>query len=128
MMLVSKPAISVPRPFPFEGLRVRSASRAFTLMELMVSVAILVIILLSVGVIFGGASRSVSNSQAIMEMLANVRAVQQVVEQDVRGMDRNGFLVIRSRVWNTNTADLPTQPNPPPPVNLRFIDVSPHYD
>jgi hypothetical protein len=97
-------------------------------MELMVSVSILVLILLSVGVIFGGASRSVSNSQAIMDMLANVRAIQEVIARDVRGMDRNGFLVIRSRVWNTNTADLPTQPNPPPPVNLRFIDVSPHYD
>jgi hypothetical protein len=90
-------------------------------MELMVSVAILVIILLSVGVIFGGASRSVSNSQAIMEMLANVRAVQQVVEQDVRGMDKNGFLVIRSRVWNKDTTA--TFPGGP-----RFIDVSPYYD
>ncbi len=52
---------------------------AFTLMELMVSVTILVFIILSVGLIFSGASKSVGDSQAIMEMLSNVRAVQQLI-------------------------------------------------
>jgi prepilin-type N-terminal cleavage/methylation domain-containing protein len=76
--------------------------RAFTLMELMVSIAILVIIILSVGVTFSGASRSVSNSQALMDTLANIRAIQGQLERDIASIDKNTFLVLRSRVMDTD--------------------------
>ena len=75
----------------------RPSRRAFTIMELMVAIAILVIIILSVGVIFNNASKSVSSSTALMETLSSVRGVQQQVEKLVSGMDRNSFLVIRSQ-------------------------------
>ena len=79
-----------------------SRRSAFTLMELMVSVAILVLIILSVGTMFQSASRSVGVSQAINEMLSNHRAVQQQIASDIKGIDKNGFLVIRSKNGGTN--------------------------
>ncbi len=98
----------------------RVSHRAFTLMELMVSVAILVMIILAVGVIFGGASRSVNSSQALMEMLANIRAVEGTVERQVMGMDKNAFLVIRSRIFDPTHA-----PNTPDwHLPYRFDQVS----
>src|SRR3982751_88784 len=68
--------------------------RGFSLMELMVAVSILVVIILAVNVTFSGASKSVSTSQATMDLMANERGIQQMLERDVRGIDRNGFLVI----------------------------------
>lgn len=78
--------------------------RAFTMMELTVSIAILVVIILSVGVTFNGASRSVSVSNATMEMMSGVRAIQGVIEQDVSHIDRNGYIAIRCCLNNPNTA------------------------
>ncbi len=70
----------------------RSPRRAFTLIEMMVAVSILVIIILSIGVLFKGAGQSVGISQASLEMLSNVRATQQQIERDVSGLNKKGFL------------------------------------
>jgi hypothetical protein len=70
-------------------------SRGFTIMEMIVSIGILVVVILSVGVIFQNAGRTVGVSQSSMEMLSGVRAIQQQIENDVSGMDKNCFLVIR---------------------------------
>jgi prepilin-type N-terminal cleavage/methylation domain-containing protein len=78
------------------------SARGFTLMELMVSIGILVIIILSVGMTFSGVSKSVGMSQATMEEMAGMRAVQQLIERDIKSLDRNGYLVIRSRALNPN--------------------------
>ncbi|HUO06996.1 MAG TPA: prepilin-type N-terminal cleavage/methylation domain-containing protein [Phycisphaerae bacterium] len=75
------------------------ARRAFTLIEMMVAVSILVVIILAVGVTFQGASRSIGVSQSSLEMLSNVRAVQQQIAKDVEGIDKDGFLVIRCGVF-----------------------------
>jgi len=75
----------------------RSQASAFTLMEMMVSIAILVVIMLAVGVIFKSASASVGISESTLEMTANVQAVERQLERDVAGMDKSSFLVIRSR-------------------------------
>jgi hypothetical protein len=83
--------------------RSRRLAAAFTLMEMVVSVTILVLVILSVGVIFQSAGRSVGVSQASMEMLSNVRAVQRQLESDVAGVDKNGFLVIRSGSYTDTT-------------------------
>ena len=101
--------------------RLRAA--AFTMMELMVAISILVIVILSVGVTFNSASKSVSVSQATMDMMANVRAIQQQLEQDVRGMDKNGFLVIRQRLANPSMFTVNGGPSGP-----LFAEVTPHYD
>jgi type II secretory pathway pseudopilin PulG len=74
------------------------AVAGFTLMELMVSIGILVIIILSVGMTFSGVSKSVGTSQATMEEMAAVRATQRLIERDIQAMDRDGFLVIATRM------------------------------
>jgi prepilin-type N-terminal cleavage/methylation domain-containing protein len=74
----------------------RAVARGFTLMELMVSVAILVVVILAVGIIFQSASRAVGVSQATLTMLSNTDATQGQFQRDVSAIDKNGFLVIRS--------------------------------
>jgi prepilin-type N-terminal cleavage/methylation domain-containing protein len=76
--------------------RARAVASGFTLMELMVSVAILVIVILAVGIIFQSASRAVGVSQATLTMLSNTDATQGQFQRDVSAIDKNGFLVIRS--------------------------------
>ncbi len=79
---------------------VHALRRAFTLMELMVAVSILVVIILAVGMIFSSASKSVGMSQNTMDMLDGVRATQQALAREIAGLDKNGFLVIRSRIFS----------------------------
>ncbi len=71
--------------------------RAFTLIELMVAVSLLVVIILSVGIVFKSTGNAVGLGQATGEMFAKVRAINQQIVSDVHGMDRNGFLIIRCR-------------------------------
>lgn len=71
--------------------------RGFTLMELMVAVSLLMLMILAIARIFRDASRAVSMSQASLEMFSNVRAVQEQIASDISGLDRNTFLVIRSK-------------------------------
>src|SRR5438552_3492669 len=75
-----------------------TSPRAFTLMELMVSISILILIIVGVGITFSGATRSVGISQATMDMLGNQRAVAGAMERDIQSMDKNAFLVIRQRI------------------------------
>ena len=114
---LAQPAASSGTPlFRVSRFAFRVSSPAFTMMELIVSVSILVIIILSVGVTFSGASKSVGDSQAIMEMLSNVRATQQLIGDDISGMDKSCFLVIRSQVDPTYV------------VTLSNKDVVHHFD
>jgi len=71
--------------------------RAFTLIEMMTAIGLLLLIIAGVGIIFKAATGSVSLSQANMEMMSNIRAVQGQIERDIGGLERNGFIVIRSR-------------------------------
>jgi prepilin-type N-terminal cleavage/methylation domain-containing protein len=108
------------RPHPAGAFRPMTAvRRAFTIMELMVAIAILVIIILSVAVIFSGASKSVSSSTALMETLSNVRAIQQQVDRLVGGIDKNGFLIIRSQMLYAGDPATVLPPN---------ADTSPRFD
>jgi type II secretory pathway pseudopilin PulG len=98
----------------------RQWRRAFTMMELTVSIAILVIIILSVGVTFSGASKSVSVSNATMEMMSGVRAAQSRIQEDVSHLDRNGYIAIRVRLNN---------PGPGNAANGQpLAEISYHFD
>ena len=92
----------------------RTLRAAFTLMELMVSIAIMVVIILAVGMTFSGTSKAVGMSQAVMEEMAGMRETQRLIERDLQGLDRNGFLVIRSRLNDTTQGDR----------SLRFDQIS----
>jgi prepilin-type N-terminal cleavage/methylation domain-containing protein len=76
--------------------------RGFTLMELIVAVAIMVLLISSIGLVFRSTSRSVGVSQSVMDMLSSTGAIQQQLEADVNNINRDGFLVIRSNTWNDN--------------------------
>jgi type II secretory pathway pseudopilin PulG len=84
-----------PRPITFR--------RAFTIMELIVAVAIVVLLITSVGIVFRSTSRSVGVSQSLMDLLSNSAAIQAQMEADVASINKNGFLVIRSNTFTDNT-------------------------
>jgi len=95
----------VSKNFSCSRPRHRRSRSGFSLMELMVAVTILVVIILAVNVTFSGASKQVGTSQATMDMMAGIRGIQSMIEHDVRSMDRNGFLVIRSRLFDPTSGD-----------------------
>jgi len=79
------------------GMRKTTPARGgFSLVELLVAVAILVIVILSIAQIFRTVGRSVRTSNAVIEVDANARAVMRQIANDVSRIDRQGFLAIRS--------------------------------
>lgn len=70
---------------------------AFTIIELLVAVSILMVVIAGVGLIFRSTGRAVGASEATLNMTANVRAVQDQMQRDLAGLDHDGFLVIRTR-------------------------------
>lgn len=65
-----------------------------TLIELMVSVAILAVIILAVGYIFSQTSRAVNATQATMDVNAGIRATMAQMRRDMQGLSRKGFLIL----------------------------------
>ncbi len=82
------------RGFVSSCLRGKSAP-GFTLMEMLVVLAIMVIMMAAVGEIFSLAGHSVRLGQATLKVMANVRAVQAQLAKDVSHIDTNGYLIIR---------------------------------
>lgn len=68
--------------------------RGFTLAELLVSVAIMSLLLLTVGMVFAMSTKATSLSNANNEVMNNVRALEQQLRQDFRGLRKDGFLGI----------------------------------
>lgn len=89
-----------PRPLTFR--------RGFTIIELIVAVSIVILLIFSVGIVFRSTSRSVGVSQSLMDLLSNSAAIQAQMEADISGMNKNGFLVIRSNTFTDNS--VPTVP------------------
>src|ERR1035437_733299 len=73
-----------------------------TLIEMVISVSLLVVVILGVGLIFQSATSAVGVSQKMLDILSNVRSIQDQVDRDVAGMDKNCFLVIRSGTFVDN--------------------------
>lgn len=76
--------------------RTTSAPSGFSLIELLVAVAILVIVILSIAQIFRTVGRSVRTSNSVIEVDANARAVMRQIANDMSRIDRQGFLAIRT--------------------------------
>src|SRR5579863_3062916 len=75
--------------------RTRDGARGgFTLMELMVAVAILVFIILGVNLVFQGAANAVGTSQSVMAAMGSERALSGLIDHDLSAIDKNCFLVI----------------------------------
>ncbi|HTV49036.1 MAG TPA: prepilin-type N-terminal cleavage/methylation domain-containing protein [Phycisphaerae bacterium] len=75
---------------------------AFTLMEMLVALSILVIMMGSIGEIFRIAGNASAIGQATLNVMANVRVAQGLMAQDFAGFNANGYLAIRQR-WNIPT-------------------------
>ncbi len=72
--------------------------RGFTLLEIMVALALLVVIFLAIGEAFTSAGTALRAGESTLEMTANVRAAQYQFAHDLHRLDTNGYLIIRSRI------------------------------
>jgi prepilin-type N-terminal cleavage/methylation domain-containing protein len=73
--------------------------RAFTLIEMLVALVILVIMMGAIGEVFHLAGHSVRFGQATLSTMAQVRVIEHQISTDFHEMDTNGFLVIRQREY-----------------------------
>ena len=69
--------------------------RAFTLIEMLVAMSILVVMMGAVGEIFQLAGHAVRVGQATLKTMSDVRAVQAQIASDVQHLDRGGYLIVR---------------------------------
>lgn len=69
--------------------------RGFTLVEMLVVMAILVVMMAAVGEIFQTAGHTVRLGQATLQMMAGVRTVESQINHDLAHIDPNGYLIIR---------------------------------
>jgi len=84
-----------------------SRTRAFTVVELLIAVAVLVVVILATARIFGTASAVASYGEANSNLQQTAAAVERVVREDVVRMNPAGYLVIeciavRNDIHNTN--------------------------
>lgn len=110
------------------GLRHRTrrpsagARAAFTLVEMMVAVGILIVVILGVGKIFGTVGRVTTVGEANSGILQGLPALERAMRDDLRSLSHDGFMVIRNiSVPNDvrgSTANLLLDPDLP--ANARF--------
>lgn len=72
--------------------------KAFTLIELVVAVAILALIASFAGVVFSVSIGSHRTALANAEIMQNLRAITDQLNSDFRSLQTNGYLVLRSEV------------------------------
>jgi prepilin-type N-terminal cleavage/methylation domain-containing protein len=87
-------------------------NKAFTLIELVVAIAILVMVITFAGVIFKVSINSHRTAAANAEIMRKLRAITDQLNADFRGLGKNGYLIIHSEVLpgrreyaNSNTLD-----------------------
>ena len=79
--------------------------RAFTLAELMVAVAVLLVLMTMVGWIFATATHATSVATASNELMGSARAIQAQIDRDFQGLLKDRFIGI----WYQLSPD-PTDP------------------
>ena len=72
--------------------------RAFTLIELVVAIAILVMVISFAGVIFRVSISSYRTASANTEIMQKLRAITDQLNTDFRGLGKDGYLIIRSEL------------------------------
>jgi prepilin-type N-terminal cleavage/methylation domain-containing protein len=73
-------------------------NKAFTLIELVVAIAILVMVISFAGVIFKVSINSHRTAAASAEIMQKLRAITDQLNADFRGLGKNGYLIIHSEV------------------------------
>jgi prepilin-type N-terminal cleavage/methylation domain-containing protein len=83
------------RTTPDKALKRATTQRhGFTLVELMVSVAVLSVMILGFSVVLSQSQRMVTGAQNVISNNANASAIAQVIRQDFAAMSKDGFLAI----------------------------------
>jgi prepilin-type N-terminal cleavage/methylation domain-containing protein len=75
----------------------RTHGAGFTLVELMVAVGLLAVLILMVGFIFQTSVDAISTAQGSNELNASLMGVAERLRSDIKGIERNGFLIIGAR-------------------------------
>jgi len=88
------------------------ARRAFTLAELLVAVAVMVLLMLAVANIFGLVQRSSSLTAANIDVLDKLRTISGVIRSDIESINKTAYLLIRTEEFPPvpqlfDTADYP---------------------
>jgi prepilin-type N-terminal cleavage/methylation domain-containing protein len=78
------------------GIRhcIRPFGRGFTLMELLVSVAIMVMMMVAFGMILSQSQKVVAGSENLMRSNNTAAAIARTIQEDLRKITKNGFLCI----------------------------------
>ncbi len=99
---------SGPRDFGLRGLCASAVRTGFTLVEMLVALAILAVMMAAIGEIFSLAGHATRLGQATLKVMANVRAVQAQLAKDLGNLDTGGYLIIRQEnyapLWNPGGA------------------------
>ncbi len=83
-------------------------SRGFTLTELLVAVAILVVVIIATARIFATVSKVAGAGEANADLLQTAQTIERQIRNDIARISRDGFLVIRNvEVPNDINASLP---------------------
>jgi prepilin-type N-terminal cleavage/methylation domain-containing protein len=88
--------------------------RAFTLLELVAAIGILVVVLLFASVIFKVSINSHRTAGANAEVMQKLRAITDQLNIDFKGLRKEGYLILRSELLNRNEYG-----NSPAPANFR---------
>ena len=88
--------------------------RAFTLIELVAAIGILVVVLLFASVIFKVSINSYRTAGANAEVMQKLRAITDQLNVDFKGFRKDGYLVLRSELLNRNEYG-----NSPAPADFR---------
>ena len=72
-----------------------NSTRAFTLTEMLIAVAILAIVILATSTIFGTAQRVSSVAEANADLVQQASAIERRVRRDIEQMSNDGFLAIQ---------------------------------
>ncbi len=83
----------------------RSVRRAFTLVELMVAVAVLIVVILVTARLFGTASKVAGLGEATEDVAQEITAIQRQLRDDLRRLSEDGYFIIRSQRVPNNVND-----------------------
>lgn len=115
-MSISKPTANTQRAgtsscrvAPVGTRTCRLAARGFTLTEMLVAIAVLVIVIIGTSKIFGTASQVTGLGQANQDVLAEAAAIERQIREDIARLSKEGFFAIHN-VAVRNDVRGPAQP------------------
>lgn len=119
----------------------RPTARAFTLVEMLVAMAITLVMMAAVVTLFANVSNSVRNRRATMEMSGQIRGVRNVLQQDLQGAtcpgltwqkseSNHGYIELIEGAYREGNASnlVDADPSASPPRNWPPTPLNPEID